>query len=62
MKTYKVVVFGREFEVYYDPKYGWTIVEQDKNGYQVGEAQYAESRDMAFVYVGIEASRTPKES
>lgn len=47
-----------KFETYYDrPTRTWYAMIVDENGYQIGEAQNAYTKDEAIFYIGVEYGR-----
>lgn len=57
---FSLTVNDRTFDVFYDRAVRlWTVIEMDEAQSQIGDAQYAQTRDMACVYVGLTAA-TPR--
>lgn len=51
-------IFGVRYDIWYDRSVrSWTTLVKDADGNQVGPAQYAPTRDLALIYVGLEAAR-----
>jgi hypothetical protein len=51
---FQIEVYGRTFSMWYDrADRVWVIAQIDGAGNQIGEADYAASRDLALIYIGI---------
>lgn len=47
-------IYGRRFRIFYSPTArGWIAQEVDVDGYQIGDAQDAPTRDLAIVYAAL---------
>jgi len=49
-------IYGVVYDVWYDRTVrSWVIQVKDREDNQVGDAQYAATRDLALIYVGLES-------
>jgi hypothetical protein len=62
MPTTELEIFGRRFRIFYArAERVWTAIEVNAAGDQLGDAQFAATRDLALVGVGIDAARPRAE-